>query len=179
MTSWKAAAGAASMMVLAPLLRMQQHPFDNLSINVMRFQIFDGADGIKARLHLNALIDDIAAHLVEALAIRFRIDGGKKSLQSRCVHLPSFTRLGRYRRIRSIGREPGVHSNEYQRIYGKVNVSFLSPSQFISLYFHQHRTPFCARSNFLQLRRPVVAGTGGGCSPARYNLLIDKAARRQ
>ena len=54
---------------LAPLLRMEQHPFDDLRLDVVRPQVFDGAHGIEGGLDDDAALDDGTAMAVAALVV--------------------------------------------------------------------------------------------------------------
>lgn len=50
----------------APLLRVQQHTFDDVPGNVMRLQVFDRAYCAAARLYCNTALDNGAALYIGA-----------------------------------------------------------------------------------------------------------------
>ena len=54
---------------LTPLLRMEQHPFDDLGLDVVRPQVFDGAHGIEGGLDNDAALDDGTAMAIAALIV--------------------------------------------------------------------------------------------------------------
>jgi hypothetical protein len=75
------------MRMAAPPVRLQQHPLDDLGIDVVGFEVFDGRHGIAAFLDRNAVIDDVTPAQVLALGIRDgdRLGVARMLVFSHCV----------------------------------------------------------------------------------------------
>lgn len=64
------------MSVLAAHAWIEQHPFDDIGVDVERFEVFDRAHRVEVFLHSNTGIDHQALLLVEALVQQFRSQRG-------------------------------------------------------------------------------------------------------
>lgn len=54
----------------APAVRLEQDALDHLRVNIVRFEIFDGGDGIAAFLDRDAVIDNVAPAIILPLVMR-------------------------------------------------------------------------------------------------------------
>jgi hypothetical protein len=110
-----------SVVGVAAALRFEQHALDDAGVDIARFQVFDGGDGVAAFLDRNSVVHDIAPEHVLALVRRFgdrKLAGGAQTVLIHRDSLPWVKKRTRCTRE--------VSDKEYPSINVKVNVSFPS-----------------------------------------------------